>query len=43
VHGENECAPGQTDEHDIAGDYLYIEPAANDEVEIKDIRVRFRN
>jgi hypothetical protein len=25
----------------IAGDYLYIEPAENDEVEVKDIRVRF--
>jgi hypothetical protein len=26
----------------IAGDYLYIEPATNDEVVLKDIRVRFR-
>jgi hypothetical protein len=26
----------------IAGDYLYIEPAEDDEVAIKDIRVRFR-
>jgi len=26
----------------IAGDYLYIEPASNDEVVLKDIRVRFR-
>jgi hypothetical protein len=27
----------------IAGDYLYIEPAADDEVVLKDIRVRFGN
>jgi len=33
----------EIDARNIAGDYLYIEPAANDEVEIKDIRVRFRN
>ncbi len=30
------------DTKNIAGDYLFIEPAANDEVEIKDIRIRFR-
>jgi hypothetical protein len=30
------------DGKNIAGDYLYIEPAADDEVVLKDIRVRFR-
>jgi hypothetical protein len=31
------------DGKNIAGDYLYIEPAEDDEVVIKDIRVRFRD
>lgn len=30
------------DGKNIAGDYLFIEPAENDEVDIKDIRIRFR-
>ncbi|HKR65470.1 MAG TPA: hypothetical protein VJZ00_17200 [Thermoanaerobaculia bacterium] len=30
------------DAKNIAGDYLYIEPAEDDEVVVKDIRVRFR-
>jgi hypothetical protein len=30
------------DTKNIAGDYLYIEPAEDDEVVIKDVRVRFR-
>lgn len=33
----------EIDMRNIAGDYLFIEPSANDEVEIKDIRIRFRN
>lgn len=32
----------ELDTKNIAGDYLYIEPSGNDEVEIKDIRIRFR-
>ncbi|HYC92545.1 MAG TPA: hypothetical protein VEO54_25280 [Thermoanaerobaculia bacterium] len=32
----------ELDTKNIAGDYLIIEPAANDEVEITDIRIRFR-
>ena len=31
------------DTKNIAGDYIFIEPAANDEVDIKDIRIRFRD
>jgi hypothetical protein len=31
------------DGHNIAGDYLYIEPASDDEVDVKDIRVTFKN
>ncbi|HEX7830455.1 MAG TPA: hypothetical protein VF787_12410 [Thermoanaerobaculia bacterium] len=31
------------DGHNIAGDYLYIEPAEDDEVDIKDIRITFRD
>jgi hypothetical protein len=31
------------DAHNIAGDYLYIEPAEDDEVDIKDIRITFRD
>ena len=31
------------DMKNIAGDYIFIEPAENDEVEIKDIRIRFRD
>ncbi|HVG25100.1 MAG TPA: hypothetical protein VND45_13145, partial [Thermoanaerobaculia bacterium] len=31
------------DTKNIAGDYLFIELAANDEVEIKDVRIRFRD
>ena len=32
----------ELDPKNIAGDFLIIEPSANDEVEIKDIRIRFR-
>ena len=32
----------EIDTKNIAGDFLIIEPSANDEVEIKDIRIRFR-
>lgn len=32
----------EIDTKNIAGDYLYIEPSGNDEVEVKDIRIRFR-
>jgi hypothetical protein len=31
------------DAHNIAGDYLYIEPAEDDEVDVKDIRITFRD
>jgi hypothetical protein len=31
------------DTKNIAGDYLFIEPAENDEVEVKDVRIRFRD
>lgn len=31
------------DAHNIAGDYLYIEPAEDDEVDVKDIRVTFKD
>ena len=31
------------DTKNIAGDYIFIEPAENDEVEVKDVRVRFRD
>jgi hypothetical protein len=33
----------EIDTKNIAGDFLYIEPAGNDEVEVKDIRIRFRD